>query len=412
MDDSFISKWGGVGGGIIALICSFFLIGDVYAQESTPTPTVTPAPIFNNTGTPAAFGDCPVGTPYPTPLSIDYYTYCAVCIPPTPTPLTGITPIGLTPIPYGTLPPDGYTPVPSGTPSPSATPTSEFTATPTENSSYIPSVVSVYDGANIPQLIVDSENITRISYSPGTELGMKISNNAPAGIHHVIGVEYFHGGLLRYQSGGWYNRWRFYFENKNQLNLKIVFADDSAIYPGVTINLGNGISNIIPLTQFNESLNFDQLIKFNIEYDSVDNTGYDIKFVWFYQSAHDPTYGSVIMQQVWDWGGLNPIPTPTPSPTPIPGYCNEYDYEGDTPMVDLPPIYVIPGDCIKIIPDFVINLPAVGEVIPVINWGINGMSICPMWVQIGDFQIADFVIPAELLFVPALMFILGLIFLI
>jgi hypothetical protein len=106
--------------------------------------------------------------------------------------------------------------------------------------------------------------------------------------------------------------------------------------------------------------------------------------------------------------------------TPVNGYCSVYDYvpEGaltpwGNPIVDFGGITVWDGECAVVIPEWGVNFGGWnlgGITLPGINFNIPGVSLCPKWANLGTLTLAEFEIPTDLLIIPAVMFVVGLIF--
>lgn len=124
-------------------------------------------------------------------------------------------------------------------------------------------------------------------------------------------------------------------------------------------------------------------------------------------------YGRLYDIDVWIsdvcYGIPENLPTPTPSPTP-PGAidCSVWGTIDEIPIVDGGGYSVTPGDCITILPAFGIDLPEVGSFEGrYVGW--NEFAICPEWVSFDPVRVIDFVLPVEIMILPAVMFLIGLI---
>jgi hypothetical protein len=62
------------------------------------------------------------------------------------------------------------------------------------------------------------------------------------------------------------------------------------------------------------------------------------------------------------------------------------------------------------LPKIDVSLPAVGSLIPAIEYHQPAVSFCPKWVDLGEYELLDMVIPAELVFLPLLMAVIGFVF--
>jgi hypothetical protein len=142
---------------------------------------------------------------------------------------------------------------------------------------------------------------------------------------------------------------------------------------------------------------------------------YPSSFAWSAGILHDNGYATMNDE---DWGGQqyalcygdNPPAEPTPTPDPDYYDCSVYQYMDDTPLVEWDLFTVTDGDCIKILPDFAIHTPAIGETVPAVDWEIDSLSICPRYVDFGEMSIADFEIPMDIFAIVAVMGLLTLIF--
>lgn len=97
-----------------------------------------------------------------------------------------------------------------------------------------------------------------------------------------------------------------------------------------------------------------------------------------------------------------------PTPTPEPGYCEEYEYESgeSTPVAGYTGIKTRQGECSVIIPNWQVSIPALGEVVPAIDLGLQGMSICPTYIDLGSFSLGGIDIPGDILALPAMIAVL------
>jgi len=108
--------------------------------------------------------------------------------------------------------------------------------------------------------------------------------------------------------------------------------------------------------------------------------------------------------QMFTWN-YDPIPFPTE------GYCSNYVYadeEEQEQLIIVPDLNIWQGECISFIPPFEwgkeTNLPFN------ISFSFPGFGVCPVWVEITPMEIAQIKIPMEILYLPALMFVMGLLF--
>lgn len=112
---------------------------------------------------------------------------------------------------------------------------------------------------------------------------------------------------------------------------------------------------------------------------------------------------------------LNPTSTPTPTleptQTPTPdNSCNTWEYLTEEQAASYTAMTISQGECIVMVPEFSIDLPAYGELIPSVQMGVPGISYCPKLVTMGTFQLAGFEIPTDALLIPAVVFLILLIF--
>jgi len=409
------NKGGGRGGVfriILSLVICFLSFPGqfVHAQDTpTPEPTNTPSPEPTNTPysifvppaeiTPGAV--CPPGTPFPTPLSIQYHNYCSQCVPENNNYL-------ITPLPFGTLTIGTLLPGGTNTPDPNITPTTTNvpTLTPTITPQIFNIVGSFYDGGgNIPIEVEVSHTTT--GFNGGKHWGIVIKNlsglNGTVKVSGTIKVDVTYSfyprltqvkfGYIQHASVGTQLVTRCFmgctshdFSDNQSFTEELYFSNNSTPYSGYQTFLFE--FDYYP--KLNESITFDVY-------------------------GYGANTSSVTTDYLWTLQNINyfiGIPTPTPSPTPITAYCSEYDYisEDDPSLLDFGGISIRQGSCLKLIPDFEIDLPAVGELIPPINWGIDGFSICPKWVDLGTFEILEIEIPLDILALPAVIFLLVLIF--
>lgn len=143
---------------------------------------------------------------------------------------------------------------------------------------------------------------------------------------------------------------------------------------------------------------------------NVNDGSVALRFRWPFQSSGNVGYSQFKLCYGNEEPGQEPEPTPTPVPTQVPGYCSTYDYMTTDTIVGYGGITTRQGDCIILIPDISIDLPAVGELIPAVQFGTKSMAICPVWHDLGQFSIANIDIPIDILALPALVFVLLMIF--
>lgn len=395
-------KPGGGWGGVITILLLFSIC---FPADTVNAQTVTPEPLYPTPTGIGEIGACPVGTPLPTPLTLEYYQNCAECVPD--------TGFDITPLPFGEF---GITPFATSTPG--ITPTPTVSPTPDLN-----------DFSSFVTARMDSLAWTLIPFPPDTYLTHSQLDKSYSVFYPYNFFMYATGGMNSddkyyyasvkfdidviwdYRSGAG-SMWRSYdieYQNSNARLIELDF-DLDGIYE-VQLNFGQKYSEQILYdnhqnNQAHESRLFNIIVhgsstsavNFVINFDDSGNIGY----------GNDVTLGIEWHQYLSDI----PEPEPTITPTPGAGYCSEYDYMGDDDetLLDFGGIDIWQGECLVIIPNFTIDLPAVGELIPAVNWGINGFSICPKWVTLGTFEILQIEIPMDILGLPAVIFLLLLIF--
>ncbi len=390
---------------VVALIMLLLLLlpGKLAYGQSTPEPTNTPYSPYNTPVPPGDPGNvCPAGTPLPTPLSMQYYDICGHCID------SSLDDWLITPIPFGTLLPYG-----TGTPGPGVvTATPAFTPTATLN----PLLNNVYAwieyGVGLSLNPWAYDYIYSWSDSGGSAYyGMKWNTNPDgisSGSSYTFNVSTVINAYSGIASSGYGNKkvqLVVYNGCYNQGNVEIEFVQGSLAGQSYTISGTEQYFTIYETAQDVIFSIFEQEV-INVTVNGYCGSGADTHIQYQFLNHWQKTGRNFSISSEWNLGTFNSYPTPITDP----GYCSVYDYQDDDTLVDYPGIIIRQGECIVIIPDFAINLPAIGENIPAVEWGIQGFSICPKWVDLGEIKVAEFEIPVDIVALPALVFIMWMIF--
>ena len=91
------------------------------------------------------------------------------------------------------------------------------------------------------------------------------------------------------------------------------------------------------------------------------------------------------------------------------GYCNNYEYLDEGGIVQYPEIEVIQGSCLTLLPNFSYTIPAFGELWGATEIGWDGFQICPKWVTLQPIKVFDLELPLELMVIPFIMLLFGII---
>lgn len=412
MKDNLNMRKGGGRGGVIRLImfvcvCFLALPGYVFAQD-TPTPEPTSYSLFPTPTPISDYGACPVGTPLPTPLTLEYINNCPLCVPAYEFPVT--------PIAFGTFEVNPIGTITPGTPEPTVESTSTITPTPVPLT-YTRAWYNLWLG----ELFLPEEYVSKARtglvyyYSPHDQIlidGFDLSTNNSelhnsAVTHWIIDID----GVAPIGSSSYWSYSRditLSLSNNSCTGNIYLDLNLDGIYE-ITVNQGSSYVLYQVVDNHNTLLQVHETLEFNLKLQSYCTVNRDA-LIDFYVggmiSNKQASMGAIYFEEEYIY---TPEPTPTPTPN---GYCNEYDYIGDEEdtLVDFGGIEIWQGACLVLIPNFSIDLPAVGEVIPAVNWGIDGFSICPKWVDLGTFEILEIEIPLDILALPAVVFLLLLIF--
>lgn len=371
----------------------------VLADDPTPTPTSAP------TTTPTiAMGYCPIGTPLPTALSLEYYENCSECIPKTSTPTAEL---GGTQFVLSTFELNALTLTPQGSPTATQTLT-PVPVTPTITPTTVNYVRWWRDGAHLPDGTYtwgSAVSTTQINYGYPWSASIKfdLSGTFTAGYW-----DHYYGNTM------------VCIRISNQTGGVVTVTDDAG---GHAVSAGGSYyvqlwSSITPMSQY-QTLSYNVSKNIGIQGNVAHASNVTINKYMYSGSCGSSYAGSGSDSKTSDLftvrsGILNSTPTVTPTPSATPNVlaeCSEYDYQGiDDQLAGYSGISMYQGSCTVILPDFGVHLPAVGENIPAIDFDSPGVSICPKWVNLGTFQVAGFEIPGDLIAIPALMFALYLVF--
>jgi hypothetical protein len=204
--------------------------------------------------------------------------------------------------------------------------------------------------------------------------------------------------------------------NRTTGSLTANFKSDSYYQPGANYNIASGQTVYFRFTNQNGFGGFDDSSKNPITFDLVVNTpftsGTDVSLYYSMEdigNSGNRNEASIIKVIR---GGFRDLTTSTPTPTvtPTPGYCGNYEYQnysGD-PVVGFSGVSTYAGECIGIIPNFSINMPA-NEYTDITSIGIPAVEVCPVYVDLGEIKFLDLTIPNDIFILPVLAFVLWLI---
>lgn len=417
-----IKKGGGRGGLVISrLMLMLFLIlvtispsGRVSAQcfppECYPTETPTPAPTntpyyaptsrlpISGTPTPLVQGDCPIFARDPErELSLNWMKACSKC------PTSGgsvITPIPRLPtISYGNL----------GTLVPTAVITPGVTATSIPNNN-----ITVYGKLNnsVNELI-NPEVIIRKDYIKNNGGGGNIwgfigktNNLLPItfGVHQSGHISITSSV---YEMHTFFMRWFVSNYISNGVNIEIIESNVESLIVGTIYHIDRNSTYSISLIRapINSTVVKDWDIKYNVELLGINEDQNQVAFEWVY--TDEAYFGSYVVHTDSQWFGDPYIPNAV-------GYCNNYVYadeeEDGDPLVGIPDIDIWQGQCLEFVPPFSWFRDSAGSYLFDVDLSFPGIGICPIWVELGDMELAGISIPMDILFLPAVMFIFGLLF--
>lgn len=418
-----IKKGGGRGGAILGILMLLLLtINPVYAQEYTPEPTSTPTPVptstrtpyyaptnqipISGTPTPLVQGDCPVGARDPDrELSLNWMQKCSKC------PTTGgsvITPIPRLPtISYGNL----------GTPIATAGITSTPNSTSTPNPANSQWLVNYrgyyqhtgYEAERQPDVVYSH------SWTGGDEIFTNLQQRATVSnspiTEYIIGFHHW-GSYSVTSSYTGPAAWNLNFTvwNGSHGDIDIISSDiewipvgrlaTNIMYEGIDRTLGTAPGGVMTVTG-----TFD--ITFNVTIRPYNAAGFSHYRDWIHYVGW-PSAMALDLNSEYTIGGY------TLTPPIDQGYCNNYVYadeeEADDPLVGMPDISIWQGQCLDFVPPFSWFRDSAGSYLFDVDLSFPGIGICPIWVELGDMELAGISIPMDILFLPAVMFIFGLLF--
>jgi len=381
---------------------------DPYDPTTTPYPTKTPfyGPTINPPGidptpTPAYLGDCPLVPPDPDrELSFYYLKNCYMCIEDRsviPTLEGGIQVFDLDPI--GTLI------TPEVTDMITLTPTEVFN----ESAEVLFEWPNIYESEYIPQNFMHLTNVLDITYSQlmNVVYYMRESSIEEPYLNTRLFGEYY-GVFYLEGRGSAYNSYNsgvrvtgecrgidgclLKFQNNEYL---LTYGQVYKFWEGI-VNVGTG-GNLVT-----DEINFEVIVyKDSI---TTGKQGFTLRVQKL--SAYMFTNSDWFNDFIWSYDGREVDP-------PDIGYCSEWKYQDEEeigpPLITLPNIDIWQGQCINIIPAFSWFRDSSGSFLFDINLNFPGFNICPVWVSLSSLSIAGIDIPFEIMFLPALVWLLDLI---
>lgn len=368
---------GGRRGGIRVLgLVLLVLMATSVASAQDETPTVTPTATY-----PPGSGDCPRDEPLQTPLAVDYMLRCWQCVP-TQTP--AVPGIGITPLPTMLIGTPGVD-ITQTVGTPTVMPTQVYQDIVVKMDGVVREKEVYYDyywtgSYSAPKNTKVQPHATRVDQR--YTVGLKVNN-------HYYMKDYMGLGRAVKLIINNYSKDRVYVKKDGVLIMTVEYGETSRAW---TVPGSNATDVYIDAA-------------FEIEVVKSKGLGDDVDF--YFQLTSYST------QTRWETMAWMPGPwiERTPTPTLVPGDCNEYEYQGElVPLVAVPEITITQGSCYVLVPEFLIHFDAVGSLVPEVNIDIRGMSICPKWVDLGTFQILEMDIPVDVMFIPAVIAVLFLIF--
>lgn len=408
-----IKKGGGRGGAILGILMLLLLtINPVYAQESTPEPTSTPTPVPTstitpyyaptnqipgfNTPTPSVQGDCPdYVRDLDRELSLNWMKACSKC----PTGKSVITPIPRLPtISYGNL----GTPVPTVGITPTVSPTPN-----TQNWRIQRKINNVW--TTFPA--EGQEFYTTFNNSQWNN-GLSAYSSGPfpktLGIHEIghLDTYYLHPSY----GGGSFNLRFWGGQYTNGLGFDIVIVESNLV------SLPVGYTH-----HFVAGEGHDYVVKVGVVGGTLTNINWELKYNVILYGGNTYSNGPSMVQEynagTYQSNKIGNTKTTWYNGTvPVAdiGYCSNYVYadeeEADDPLVGMPDISIWQGVCMDFVPPFSWFRDSAGSYLFDVDLSFPGIGICPIWVELGDMELAGITIPMDILFLPAVMFIFGLLF--
>lgn len=378
---------------------------DPYSPTTTPGPTNTPfygptiqPPIWEVTSTPEFLGDCPTTSrDYERELSFNYVRKCYQCIdnPTTIPTLQG----GINNLEYQPTNQFGSTPTPiTDNPTPTPTPPNETLVLQTDRTGYenlanIPNgyPVSVGYTDKWRNYVPDIYYKTFAPYPPQT-VTETYYVQADFTIAMMEPNTSFHGYQGGFQYFGYCNA---------QGGCKLELEN------GTVINQTKGQLYVIYEQLFDNNqagLIQSGVMNFKVEFthgnaDEYRNYEFTLKKIGDYY--WEKTSLSYLF--TWDYDPIDLTPDPV-------GYCSEWEYQDQVPegppLLTLPNLEIWQGACTQLIPPFDWFRDSSGSYVFDINFNFPGFSVCPVWVDITPFSLAGINIPFEIMYLPALTWLL------
>jgi hypothetical protein len=351
---------------VMMVVGSLFIlgVGNVYAQEETPTPSLTPNP---GTPTPA----CPAGTADPAyEIDLNWSLWCGHCITPVVQSTSIFGDIGL---PTYIFDEPTLTPTVFVTPTVTSTLPIGYFAYPMEPDSQYWEAPDSDWNSNI--------NGFYVTVPQGYEVkGLYLAVTETQGTT---------GTLKRMESTGGMTGYSSMFNNTSD-----------TFYGGTSVCYGSGCTNL-GMTALSTS-------GFKL---GVCNTSGGCKLFagWVHYGQPNVKTGNI---RAWYphviLYGRPYFPTPLPTATQVINHdCADWEYSGgildidETPVLGWDGIVVTEGDCVTVIPGIDWDLSAVDKIIG-IDWNLTipEIKLCPNWVTIPELSILGFELPLELFALP------------
>ncbi len=376
----------------IFLICFLLPQYGVYAQEptatETPTPTITPTPEVTQIGQVTATpfpGSCPNVTPMPTALSWEFYNLCGICAP-TPTSSVLLSTENVLDLNMLTTATPTVTPV-----------------LPTPTQTLTPNIIAYIGGTTLTNGVSWTHEVASFGASnyPNDKMSVEAEQYASGGTHYLVGVKII---TTAYIVGNTGSAVGVNMCIKNSSNQTIELRGTEGYFAGNTkLFAANSTEYCYPIDNGVTTLSSSQEQVFDMYVPSAKGNKVVDFTVRVYPWGMKSTSSGSALTYVWQYKTDG---YPVPSATPVPGFCNNWHY-ADEDSTDQIASYsgmsIYQGECVVLIPDFGIHLPAVGEVIDPIDWDVHGVSLCPKWVNLGSFSLAGFTIPSDIIAIPAVM---------
>ena len=350
----------------------------VYAQDSTPTPQPTTQIIDDGNYDFDTLGDCPLDDPDPNlSLSFTYKTYCNQCIDLNNDVLIPTLPVQVL-----------------GTQTPTVEPTQGTSYTIYEQAH----IANQYDLNSWYEVATEYEDVhtsvqgrhltfpeyasvasESISYVQGIRIDWEVQSAANWSVQLYIGIYGTSDPVtVHFEEGVFEGQTIVMSPNTNQT---------------LTLGSGSGYGEFYTI--------------FDVYVEQARGSNYAIDFVvapkattGFYDIISLTTkfkYFNSLYQHDYEY--------------PQFGYCSTYEYSdgSEESVVGWEGIEIVPGQCKTIIPTWEFGRENYGE-IPGFSFTTPGFSICPNWVTIDDIEIAGISLPVDIVALPAIMFLVRMIF--